>query len=60
MTSLAGNNNQLPNNLTFRPHPLARSPHFQTIVSSTYRNKGAAMCHAAREMILDAGEGVHL
>jgi len=59
---MIGQSDQVPNhfNLTFQPHPLARSPHFQTIVSSAFRNKGAAMCHAAREMILEAGEGVRL
>jgi predicted alpha/beta-fold hydrolase len=54
-------NKQLHNlALIFNPHPLVRNRHFQTIVSSFYRNKGIALRQAAREMILDAGEGVRL
>jgi predicted alpha/beta-fold hydrolase len=53
---------QAPNDLklTFRPHSLARNPHFQTVASSAYRNQGAAMCTAAREMILEAGPEARL
>jgi predicted alpha/beta-fold hydrolase len=46
--------------LTFQPHPLARNPHFQTIVSSLYRNEGGAMCAAACEMILEVEGDVRL
>ncbi len=46
--------------LTFRPHLLARNPHFQTIVSSTARNRGAAMVAAACELILELEGGVRL
>jgi predicted alpha/beta-fold hydrolase len=46
--------------LRFQPHPLARNPHFQTIVSSAFHPKGAAMCAAAREMILEVEDGVRL
>jgi hypothetical protein len=46
--------------LTFRPHPLARNPHFQTIASSTIRHQGGAMCATAVELILEVGQGVRL
>ncbi len=48
------------NNLTFRPHPLARSPHFQTVVSRLYRPKGSTLAGLAREMILELEGGVRL
>jgi uncharacterized protein len=62
MTPMIDKSNQPSNhlNLTFQPHPLARSPHFQTIISSAYRNKGAIMCQVAREMILEVSDGVQL
>lgn len=47
-------------NLTFRPHRLARSRHFQTIVSSLKVIKETALQRAVREIVLDAGEGVRL
>ena len=47
-------------NATFRPHPLARHRHFQTIMSSLYRQKGEHLRRATRERVLDAGEGVRL
>jgi hypothetical protein len=46
--------------LTFRPHRLARNPHFQTIASSTARNRGAVMVAAARELVLEVEGGVRL
>ncbi len=53
-------NNNLNLSQSFRPHPLTRSPHFQTIVASLYRTRPGPMCAAARELILDAAEGVRL
>lgn len=46
--------------LNFRPHPLARNPHFQTIVSSLYRRQETRLHQVVREMILEVGEGVRL
>jgi predicted alpha/beta-fold hydrolase len=59
---MQGKNTQARNNpiLTFHPHPLIRNRHLQTIISSAHRSKGTALHQAAREMILDAGEGVRL
>lgn len=48
-------------NLTFRPRRLARNAHFQTIVSSLQIEKQrTAMQQTAREIIVDAGDGVRL
>ncbi|RME47429.1 MAG: alpha/beta fold hydrolase [Caldilineae bacterium] len=49
-------------NLHFNPHPLARNPHFQTIIGSRVRPVRPALEAAAREMILHVpvGEGVRL
>jgi hypothetical protein len=47
-------------NIAFRPHLLARNPHFQTIVSSLYQTKPAAMCAAAQEVILEVDQQVRL
>lgn len=46
--------------LTFKPHPLARHFHFQTIVSSLKLPKNTLVQQTARELTLDAGAGVRL
>lgn len=51
----------LPNlKLSFRPHPLVRNPHFQTIVSSLKARKNTLVQRVARELIVDAGNDVRL
>lgn len=47
-------------NLIFRPHPLIRNPHLQTLLASVPEPKGSVLYRTAREMMLDAGEGIRL
>jgi hypothetical protein len=45
----------------FRPHPLARNPHFQTIFSNRFhKDKGPALAAASQEMLLELEGGVRL
>jgi predicted alpha/beta-fold hydrolase len=60
MDTMMDKSQQSLNNLIFRPHLLARNPHFQTIVSSLYGNKGGTLVSAARELILEVDGGVRL
>lgn len=46
--------------LSFQPRYLLRNPHFQTIISSLWRNSGAALSRAAQELILELPAGVRL
>ncbi len=46
--------------LAFRPHPLIRNRHLQSIVSSLYKRKSPNLHRASQEMIVDAGDGVRL
>lgn len=46
--------------LSFQPRFLLRNPHFQTIVSSLWRNSGAGLTRAAQELILELPAGVRL
>jgi predicted alpha/beta-fold hydrolase len=51
----------IPNlKLVFRPHPLVRNSHVQTIVPSLKPRKNSLVQRVARELILDAGNGVRL
>jgi len=51
---------QKNSNLSFRPHPLVRNPHLQTVLASIPEPQGRLLHRTAREMMLDAGEGIRL
>lgn len=58
MNNLTSNNER--RDLIFQPHPLIRSRHFQTVGPAILRSKAKAMRNSAREMIIEAGDGVRL
>jgi hypothetical protein len=52
---------KMTHKLTFKPHPLVRNHHIQTILSSVFRyNDGRQLEEASQTMILEVGEGVRL